>query len=236
MTIGAGPYGYADWQRLANFDSPALLEVSGTEAHGSHEYGPFNVSRFLAVQAVLSPGPLSALNGDLILQWYPGELALGLLSERTFWMAGNAGALPLLVPNLGPWLRIATNLNPPKPRLYVAGSNRQAKTLTTPAVAMPLRPSTAFAGKETLTFYPEGYADGPATLAAFQNTGAAAKWVLETLVSPEAWTESQYGFWTSGALERTNIVLPAGAWRISVEGGAAGSVSFRVTPSPTGAT
>src|SRR5258708_14340380 len=125
MTLGAGPLGYRDWQRVVNCDGPVLLNLGAAELTGNFTSAAIDVSRFgyLAGRMNVGTNPV-----NVFISWFADQALTVQLGERLILLDPSIAEGYVRIPNLGPWLQIklAPNLSNTKwhPVVRLIGTNR----------------------------------------------------------------------------------------------------------------
>lgn len=238
--VNAPNRGYADWQRVDNYDSGQLYSDPGTSGAGSIATSVLDVSRYgyIAGYDFAAAGSFEA--GFF---WYIDAAATVGVGLRQFMLDSNiTDDAQYRLPNMGPFLKVAWSTigaGPWTHRAELFGTNR-----VHPLELIPRSPvlidqqAIAIAAGATATFYPSGYYSGPAQWwvetgtqvgsLRFQYLTTAGTWdILNELPSVAATSDG------SGI-----AVVPSGAWRAQLtnEGAVSASFYLTVTPTMTGAT
>lgn len=237
--LGAGSYGYNDYQRIINYDGPVLLAETSAKAKGPKTFGPVNVSRWLATQIRVGPKE-PARNGLLTCEWATEKTGGEPLGERQIPFTSHLGIMQLLVPNLGPWLTVQLEWGGTGVTFVCSASNRLITPagIVTPTVPVIIPVSThKLKAAEGVTVYPASYAAGPIGVR-LTASGKAASATLEAL-NPEGEWEAVTVRELAGTLlsESLSLIAPLGAWRLHVVNTAAleAEVTLAAVASPTGA-
>ena len=226
--------GYADWQRIANYDTPALLNVTNV----STPYAPSaqDVSRFSHVGFFIGQ---QAVPQFITFEWFL-DPALTQQCGQQFFVMDPAINAPMQghYPNLGPFLSVTANCIP-NPGHFTGlfwASNRDVGYPITPKNPVIVDQQNAAIGIDTtVNVYPSDYYAGPAQVwfSPIYATGSL-EFQYETVSG--AWDYFQtFAFLAQGPINYP-IDLPPGAWRVVVFNSTASAVTYflTVTPSQTG--
>lgn len=236
MTLGTGPLGYRDWQRLVNWDGPLFMDLSGDGPHaGKKVYGRFDVSRF----AYLGGFMRVLENPQVVLfTWYTAKTGGAQIGIRQLVLDPLILAnCQFRLPNLGPWVSVQVGQGavgePWTLNAEVFGTNRVHPLELIPANFEALGLTEAFGGAGSRTAYPTTYFAGPMRAVVFTNAAVTVTAKLEGEGAPNVWSLLDF-LTTSSALAET-IIAPDSAWRIVLEATAAVTATVAITPSTTGA-
>src|SRR5271165_2835505 len=122
-----GPVGYKDYQRLVNYDGPALYSLRKVHiVKATEKSGALEVSRYLSVT-----GQLAGINfGDfqVTFTWFANEGLTEQIAQRRLWVTKEiTQGLAYSIPNLGPWLQVSVFAEETTCSVEVYGSNRTVK-------------------------------------------------------------------------------------------------------------
>lgn len=238
MPLLASPNrGYADWQRVENWDTGSLWTSSNGSVAGPVTSPAIDVSRIGYLAGYLGSSQNSFI---ALFAWYTDD-GLGVpLGSRYIVCSSLIGHdAQLRIPNMGPYLQVTLTSTTGANFGYLArlwGTNR-----VDPLELIPNSPflldvqNTAIGASAIATLYPTDYYSGPISVwthAANSNMATS----LEVLDYQGTW--DIVGQWTPAALNYDFIAIaPPGAWRILVQNLATSSSAYYlfVQPSMTGA-
>lgn len=231
--------GYADWQRVENYDSGVLLAVNQLIGGLPVTFGPVDMSRYLAIGGLMG---VSGNAGLVQMFWYDDSSALALVGQRQFTLSPLIPlAAQLRIPNLGPFLEIAPTWLAGGSMTFVCnliGTNRDLSMDFIPSAPLLIdQDAVALGASGAVISYPNSYYAGPVRL--WFTCTQSALWQLQVLSPTNAWeTVDEFELAGGGVTSTTNILTPPGAWRIVVtnETAVAATYYLKATPSTTGAT
>lgn len=240
MTPSTGPLGYRDYQRTLNFDTPLLVNQPSETFVKPKVYGRFAVARdgYLAGQVTPEIEPV-----EVTLQWFMEEKGGEEVGRREFILDPviKRGA-QFRILHLGPWLQVTVNgVNKAEKYSLLAklfSSNRVYPLEFIPPSALILsQTAVGVPSKGTKAFNPTTYFAGPAKM--LVATGAVTSvYKLENIQNTGAYADFDRKTFAASILESVTVLLPTGAWRVSVENTGALEATFTVciVPGITGAT
>lgn len=230
MPLGEGPLGSPDWQKVQNWDGPAL-NYGFRKASAPFTVGPFNVSRYgyLAGQLGLGTGA----TGQALFKWAIDEAFTESLGFRDLTLSNQfADFANLRLLNLGPFVEV--ELIPEEGVLTGFTTRLIATNRAHPLELIPFKPvllvaEHTFAGAGSVFLYPESYYGGPARL--FLKPEAAGETFvhLEALDSPGTWAIADFASAAASAVATPELVIPPGGWRLNLFSAAAQNVQVTVT-------
>lgn len=218
--IAAPARGYADFQRLENYDSGVLYSDTGTIPNPTFTVGPFDVSRYAYL------GGREQSTGGFIkvtINWWQDAAATVLAGSRSYNLTQSTNTpnpAQIRFPNLGPFVTltytklggsVATHL------ASIFATNRVYAYEFTPQTPVLIEAVGGTVGAGGLEqFFPASYYAGPIRIWLDVN-GTGLGWTLQL--------ETGVGF--GDALEQVNTntvvgntavdtIAPPGAWSISV--------------------
>lgn len=241
MSGSAGPEGYADWQRVDNWDSPILREITEVERVGSFTTPIFNISRYGYIAGVIG-AQLNPVNIEF--GYAMDETFTRLAGFRSFVSSPNiTRKANIRIPNLGPYCRITFNpLNAGqhwRENTIVFGTNRISPMEFFPSQALLIKKSLAAIGaSETQTIYPTDYFAGPAQLFATCNKANFSLTLSVQQIGGSDILTLDQAVPGAGAIVERSVLLPPGAWYVQVGNGTAeaGLYDLTVLASLTGST
>lgn len=234
--IGAPNRGYADWQRIGNYDSGVEWSATYTNT-GVTEVSPvIDMSRY----AYLGGKVGCTLNTVLVtFLWYADAAATVLVGGRQFVLsAGIANPAQLRIPNLGPFVQVT--LAPIGGANYtfnaeVIGTNRVHPCEMIPSQSTLLVVSGVTIPPGQTNFFPSDYFSGPARLTTTNSGGSVTCTLMYRNVDGTDQPIEQFGVNPAATILSASILVPEAAWYLAVfNGAAAQAFSCWITPSPTG--
>lgn len=237
MTLGAGPRGYADWQRIQNWDGPQLDHRTGTVNHGIVTTPIVQVDRYSHIEGQMSCGTNPV---EMSFRWFADSAGTIHLAERRLALNPEiANPATLHLPNLGPWLQIFYI-----PAEVEAGEYTLTGTLIMtnrvyPLELVPLSSEVInsghlFGGGGEVILWPVSYFAGPATLILFNSAAGAGFVDVQGDFGVNSWERTDRLVAPSGSLVVAKTILPLTAHRYSLNSGGAGSMELNVSASTTG--
>lgn len=233
------PYrGYADWQRVSNYDADPIVDIARGATLNTETVGPLDVSRFAYVAGFDN---IDAQTVSLNLTWKSAAAGGVTVGNRGFCLDGHiAHRAQYSIRNLGPYVTATWT--------SVGGGNFVHNVAWIPTNRIPpfeFQPiSTMLIDKEgvnvnagaNVDVWPSDYYSGPirVTFLAPTNTWTMNLDCFDNVGNAQV-VEGVTG---TGAAVVLDMIAPAGAWKMNVANGsgANGTYFLRVTPSPTGAT
>jgi hypothetical protein len=230
--------GYADWQRVENWDGPVLFEDVGRASAGDILSPILDVSRYAYLGGYDSVGNNNAL---VVFTWYADSAGLKPVGVREFTLSPSIGnPAQYRIPNLGPYVQIRWAEFP-------AGAfTHTARVFPTnrfhPLEFIPSHPelihavNVPFAIGQNINFWASDYYGGPVQLHTWSGQSAmeyAIQYVDVTNVLQYAAVLDP-----PNANTKTTALVPCGAWKVNVSntGGLATTVYLTVIASATGST
>jgi hypothetical protein len=96
--------GYADWQRVSNYDTDLIWNITPVSGHAPIVSPIIDVSRFLALGGAIGEQQSSSL---WTFQWYADDAGAIPVGARRFTTTINiSSGATVRIPNLGPWVQI----------------------------------------------------------------------------------------------------------------------------------
>jgi hypothetical protein len=229
--------GYADWQRVENYDSPLLFNATSPGNFAPFVFGVQDVSRFGYLGGRMQEQTSQSLAN---IAWFADPAATELMSYRAVAFTSNILNLAQLrFPNLGPFVRLtsqafgATNYSL---NAQLFGTNRIHPLELIPAFGVIIdQQGVVLPASGAVTLYPSDYYAGPARLVV--SASQVYTWELQWLSTTGNWDiiDNQSNIAANVTTEQS-IVTPPGAWRLIILNAtaAAGIYFAAVTPSTTG--
>ena len=230
--------GYADMQRIANYDSPVLFSENFASHPGNAATPVLDVSRYAYIGGT---DAVFTLDVQLSFSWWMDAAGTIAAGTRIFQMTPNiANPAQYRLPNLGPFVTITyTPLTAGtwQHTCELIGTNRQHplefiptqwRILYSNAVSIPA------SGSETL--YPTDFYAGP--MAVFTNTTQVCAVSLQAENTSGTWERLEALTTVVSTNALTTWVAPPGAWRIQVvntSGTTASTTTVTCTQSQSGA-
>jgi hypothetical protein len=233
--LGAGPEGYKDFQRIANYDGPLLASLAQVKKSGQVKTPRLQVSRFATLWAIAE---VTENAPALEFEWFSAASGGSSIGSRIVWLTEHIGRYAVLsLPNFGPWVQVSlfTNVNY-SATASIFASNRTQQIGFQPIEPMVMALNEPVKAGETKDLYPSSYASGPAQINARALTQNGT-FAIEALTEPGLWVPTYVSELAGGGAPlNTQVVLPLGAWRVSVTNGTGVEASYivRITPSSTG--
>lgn len=235
--ISAPNRGYADWQRVANMDTGALVSINRGATRASDDSGVLDVSRFeyLGGQDHCLTTPVL-----VTMFWFADAAGLVTMGSRQFTLHQLvANPAQYRLPNLGPFVEIQW--------ASISGDNfaHQATLIATnrfhPLEFIPIEPllidasAVAIGGAANATVFTSDFYAGPVECVV-SSVGGATSFVAQALdTAGVARTLSPTVTPAANTFANLNFVAPPGAWFITaLNPGAATSYSITAVPSMTG--
>lgn len=229
--------GYADWQRLDNWDSAPLFSETNIDIAGTHSSPVLDVSRY----AYIGGYDISNANPAVVgFNWFADAAATITLGGVEFLLS------PLIqdfaqyrLPNLGPFLQVSwaqVVAGHPSHTCRLIGTNRAHPLEFIPEGPLQYNiQSVALAAGAVVNIYPTDYYAGPMRVWGF--FGAGFQWSLQTLLPDGTWIFIDQSPPTTVTTDVSAVTItPRGAWRFQIfnGGGAPFNYSFAAQPSQTG--
>ena len=228
--------GYADWQRVENWDTGDLWSASGNNVAVGTASPILDVSRSGYLGGYLTGSGVGAI---FTATWYIDAAGTIPIGTRAFVLIDNIlSEAQVRLPNLGPFVQLAldplTNGNFSY-SAQVFGTNRVHPLEFIPShAALIEETNTPVPATSTLFYYPQDYYSGPVQVYT-SPTGAVT--VAIQLIDPLGnWYNTTLYTVAANANDTREGIAPPGAWRMAVVngGGSSVNISLAVTPSMTG--
>ena len=239
MTLGAGPEGSPDNQKVVNWDGPQLGEVNTTN-ETAQTIGPVSVGRYGYLNLVASSNLFPSL---VTVEWSQTKASMPKLPTESRWRrvfvidqtAVELAAI-LRIPNLGAWVRVrmAPVGGAAAQFMTVGTTNRVAAWESIPRVPVLVNNSHVFAGAGAFTVASTAYWGGPAQLLIKPSAAVTCFVDIEAAVEPNVWVKIDQVLANGGATVSQRIVLPLTAVRFQITANAAVTTTVAVTPYLTG--
>lgn len=236
--VSAPARGYADYQRLENFDTGILLSAATPLSASSFSSPIIDVSRFAYLCGQVE---CITANCAVALNYFIDALGTVNAGNRNFIL--TAQGLPagqIHITNLGPFVQFfveALGAVPFQFNASIFASNRVELNEFVPQIATLIDLQNATEPAGATAFYPNAMFAGPMSVGI--NMPVAATIVsLEALNSGGTWDIiAQTTTGASGVPMIVPMIAPLGAWRILVSNPGAATVGMYLvaTPSNTGA-
>jgi hypothetical protein len=237
MPVVASPSrGYADWQRVSNFDSDLLYQVENKVVAVQDSTPLYDVSRYAYLGGYIrefSSYPTVTVN------WFADPAGTILVGTKAFAISASIpdGAY-LRIPNLGPWVSVTFDAVAGLPFTYTArlfATNRVHPLEFMPPFPYLLTVSAkALAAGANDLIYPNGYYAGP--IQVWLNSPGAS-WSLRFITFGPAGSAVFVDQTTIATGTGTyKLIVPSGAWWVNMRNDSAivGNYSITVVPSLTG--
>lgn len=230
--------GYAEWQRIANYDSNELIVFPFNPGGGIVQTGVIDVSRF----AYLG-GFVKAIAGDFSVQaiWFSAFNGGDIVGKRSIPLTSNINTeLQMRIANLGPYVQLTFNTigGGGYSGLCIAfGTNRIHPLEVIPEQQVVIdKQAAALGASASVTVYPLDYSSSPARM--LVSAGQAFTASLQYLTFPGVWNTYDQNSGGAGAVLSVATLIPAGAWRLVVTNQSAIATTFTctITPNVTGST
>lgn len=230
--------GYTDEQRVENYDTNELYNVTVTNQVAFPASPVLDVSRFAYIAGTLQNTQAASY---IELGWWLDEGETIFAGGRQFALHANITAYAQVrIPNLGPFLNI--NQVPIQGAAYSSTAVWYASNRVYPIEFTPLTPmlmsvqNFALGASQTVSFYPTTYYAGPTQFGMFCTEAAGL--AFQTFSTNGTWD-----YFNQGVSVPTNIwynqlvTTPPGAWRVTVNNTTINAAQLYVvmTPSLTGA-
>lgn len=224
MAVGSrGPRGYPDYQRVENWDGPAVFtrQQVNITAGGEGEYETFETSRYAQLGVTME-----AIIGKMTInfQFLTAKTGGATLGVKSYCMNPQVGRCNLRVPVLGPYCRItvkATIEVASKLLTTVIPTNRLAPQEAIPRNNLLLNTVLSYEAAQKRSFVIPELASGKATCR-FSNSGAngasllASSEVPENLVVPLA----QANFLAGETFQEVELYIPPYPITVEIANGA----------------
>lgn len=237
--VAAPSRGYADWQRVDNWDSPTLWNVTPSIGNAIVQSPIIDVSRFAYLSGVMEEDTSQCV---VDLRWLSASSGGSFIGFRTFVLSTLIPNFAYVrVPNLGPFLQI--QVSPIAAANFEFSATLLGTNRVHPLEFIPRNPTLIDKQAQTVgagaaaTVYPGDYYAGPMRI--WATCGATYSWALYFLNTVGVWDFVEQ-IQTQGASVNSsvNTVAPPGAWRVVLTNTGAANANYWLcaTPSTTGAT
>lgn len=238
--VSAPARGYADWQRVENWDSDTLYTAPNAPTTGVTQSGVLDVSRY----GYLGGFAYNAQNSTCILfiTWFADQAGTITIAQRKILLtAVVTNPAHLRVPNLGPFCTLV--FNPIggasyTPRAVIFGTNRFHPLELIPISGVLMHVATNIPANGSSNFFPTDYYSGPARASIVGLGGAISVQYLYTADDGSSVQFDQFSV-PSGQLQfSSNTIIVPGAWFVTVNNtnAAVQGINLSVIPSATGST
>src|SRR5579859_3494218 len=205
-----GPRGYADWQRIQNYDGPVVFNTTATSHEGI--FRPFlrtGVDRYSHLSGFIEVGENPVL---CTLGWWTAAESAKVLQLRQFVIDPLVTEAPYLhIPHQGPFLEIEleplTGATHWKLTSALAFSNRVFGLEFVPRYPVLVSHAFAFVAEENLISYPRGYYAGPARLDVTNNAAVETAVLIEAETAPGTWVEVDRMSFGASVERQANVLL-----------------------------
>ena len=221
--------GYADWQRVENYDSGTLFTTFGYNAGDDQTSPILDMSRYACVGGydINQSGPCNVL-----MTWYADAAGTVPLGSRSFQLSQLIiRPAQYRIPNIGPFLQIewtqlgAGNLIH---TCNIIGTNRQDPTIFIPYDSLMIDQQNAFLGANaSQDTYPSSYSSGPHGVCVLANQNMLVTFI--TLSAGNTWDTFYQQLVTAGEKLVDTVVTPNGAWKANVMNEAANVTTYYLT-------
>lgn len=237
MSLGSGPLGYKDWQRLTNWDDPVLIDQVTTKHTGLFQSGILATARLAAVMGRMwvTTSPV-----QVTLEYFLDQAATKPCGKQTFVLDPTVSQLAQLkYPCLGPWLQISW-----QPKEESEGYNLTARVFLTnrqhPLILTPTGPALVAtshlvgAKGGQVDSWPSSQFAGPIRIKGF----SVQPWTiwLQAENSPGIFTVTEVLSGAPSTNAAVTTIAPATAWKLTAinTGEAEGEIGVNCWPSLTG--
>lgn len=228
MALGSGPRGYADWQRVVNWDGPSILDHTGAVPGGGPvSSGILEASRYGYIGGIIQANNPSV---KVTLEWFLDAAGTILLAKRTLWLAVNiTNPAQLRVPNLGPWVRVSTNKASGEytltAHLFLTNRTHPCELIPSESLLINTVPTIATAGE--VTIFPTDYFAGPAWL--WIETGAGAgQFILNRTEGTPPGNAFHFAALAANARETKAVILPFGPVSAQIKNVSGAEANYRI--------
>lgn len=230
--------GYADWQRVENWDTGQLWAFSANNINATQISPVLDVSRSTYLGGWLANSfNLCRFQAN----WFLDQAATVGVGERDFILSQNIpNAAQIRIPNLGPFVQItlgALGVNY-SPQVEIFGTNRYHPLEFIPVWPVAINQSVvSIPANTTQTYWPNDYYAGPVSAhVQGQQAGQLQLWGYNQAGNAQQLDEYDPA---ANAATSVKMVTPPGPWFVTVKNlstTAAGLFSTFVTTSQTGST
>lgn len=229
--------GYADWQRIDNYDSGALFSESAAPHNGAWNTPAIDVSRYAYLGGYVS---VAGVNVSATFRWYIDAALTTQVGERDIaYNSAVTGKQQFRIQNMGPFLQVAFTT--------ITGASSVTQTLFGTNRVHPLEfiPATGYIWSEVnhsvntggvLGVTPTAMYAGPANLFWFSTV---ANWGVQIFQLVPFGTDALlWSVNTVAGNQNYQIVCPLPSWYVLVANNTGGTNSYdlAITPSITGST
>lgn len=235
--IAAPARGYADYQRIENYDTGVIVNLAAAGSTGVVISGIVDVSRFeyLAGLVTMNVGFCT-----ITATWFADAAGSIVMGTSQFVVSSTIlRPMQLRLPNLGPFVQVQMGAiagGNYTGTVQLIGTNRYNALPAVPVDQMVMNtPNTAVAPSNTATFNPSDYYAGPAT--AWISTTGAFSLIDFQSVDTNGAGQIFYSLATAAAsTQQFPLTMPMGWWLVQAKNVTAGnqSIQINVTPSMTG--
>lgn len=235
--VAAPNRGYADWQRIDNYDTGVLIALAPGSTNATIRSAIEDVSRY---ETICGQIQLTAGVCELVFLWFADPAGTILLGERVMYLTSSIpDPMQIHIDNLGPFVQVIT--------IALGGGNyTQTTTLIASNRSIPIEvvPENTVivdaqnipnAAGNTFIQYPLDYWAGPMRIFCIQSQAGAC--AVQVLNAGGAWDNLDQILLAALTPTATNTIAPLGAWRLSIinTSGANGSFFLSCIPSYSGA-
>lgn len=233
--IAAPNRGYADYQRVENWDSGVLISFSAASRNANLISSIQDVSRYAYLGGSMQETESQC---SVLVQWFLDSNGTIRVGQRTFILTSLTTAIAQIrFPNLGPFVQVivspiggATYTSP----MTLFGTNRVHPLEFIPRNQALFNMQVFALAVGDNFFYPTDYYAGPVVVS-YINAGAGQT-VYHQILNPAGVWDYTEGHPVPGTNYSYESIMPAGAWRIDLNStGVVGGLRFSVIPSTTGA-
>jgi hypothetical protein len=233
MPLLASPNrGYADWQRIQNYDSGSLLSVSRLLSATPVLLPAIDVSRYLAIGGTIDPANAAML---VTFNWYLDVGLTELVGTRSMTIDVHFDLPPCFrLPNLGPFLQLTVQTLGGVGQVSVSlfATNREAAYDLVPQTPTLLNEiGVTIAGGASGTFYPSCPFCGPAEL--FVYGPESYEWAINVLTVAPSYTNFAFGAQAGGDPINQIVLLPFSACNVTVTNASGTSAAYDVVLVPS---
>ena len=236
--VSAPNRGYADYQRVGNYDTGTLWTVDTGPGQTLVTSPVLDVSRFAYLSGHLT---CNTNQCSCAVLWWADAAATISIGARVFRLSDQIGGTALIrLPNLGPYCNFQfTQAGAPTfaIRTYVIATNRVHPLEFIPGNPVLIDQQTAAIGaSSTSTVYPSDYYAGPVSVW-YLPAYASGDVNIQVLTSGGTWDYIARLANSAAGSFLTTMIAPPGAWRVIVSNNTAGASTYTlgVTPPTTGA-
>ncbi|MGH9071243.1 MAG: hypothetical protein ACRDX8_08810 [Acidimicrobiales bacterium] len=244
MPSGAPPIGYPDWQRVTNWDGPALLSTTAKEV--SNYLSPImDVSRYANLKlGLIDRQEEHTLTYLVTLYWYAqGNGESHQLGEQAFVLNPDTSYqgqsdINVTIPNRGPWVQLkiseAQGRGPMNIEIYLGTDNRVGLPPTAPRQPSLLAYSKNILSGATAHTWPTYNWTGSAVLSIAR--GGAAKAFTIQIEAYDAGLKEWVHTWVAslepGEFYQYTVPCPYGSWRLGFTNATTATVNVEAYMDP----